>query len=248
MKKTIKTALTGIKTAAVGFLKKRGIYVVALSLTGAAALAAVLAAKQSADPDPAQTADPASEVHTDIGDRLGQAQLPIITPTPTPTATPTPMPDLTPAPPTPKPTQRQKLSPPVRGEVIWGFAVNELIYSRTLDQWTTHTGVDVASPKGSEVRAVFAGTVTEIFTDDSLGVMVEIKGADGMTAAYGNLKADPPVKAGARVNSGDTIGYVGDTAISECGDKSHVHFELLKDDKYVDPQDYVLFIKELEGK
>ena len=38
-----------------------------------------------------------------------------------------------------------------------------------------------------------------------------------------------------------------DTAVSECGDKSHVHFELLKDEKYVDPQSYVLFIKELEG-
>ena len=47
--------------------------------------------------------------------------------------------------PTPKPTAVQKLSPPVRGEVIWGFAVNELIYSRTLDQWTTHTGVGQSS-------------------------------------------------------------------------------------------------------
>ena len=37
------------------------------------------------------------------------------------------------------------------------------------------------------------------------------------------------------------------SAVSECGDKSHVHFELLKDEKYVDPQSYVLFIKELEG-
>jgi len=156
------------------------------------------------------------------------------------------MPDFTPAPPTPKPTAVQKLSPPVRGEVIWGFAVNELIYSRTLDQWTTHTGVDVAAPKGSEVYAVFAGTVTEIFTDDSLGVMVEVKGANNMIAVYGNLKAEPPVKVGARVNAGDIVGYVGDTAVSECGDKSHVHFELLKDEKYVDPQSYVLFIKELE--
>ena len=182
-----------------------------------------------------------------IGDRLTDAQLPIATPTPSPTATPTPMPDFTPAPPTPKPTAVQKLSPPVRGEVIWGFAVNELIYSRTLDQWTTHTGVDVAAPKGSEVYAVFAGTVTEIFTDDSLGVMVEVKGANDMIAVYGNLKAEPPVKVGARINAGDIVGYVGDTAVSECGDKSHVHFELLKDEKYVDPQSYVLFIKELEG-
>ena len=244
MKKTIKAALTGITTATAGFLKKRGIYVVALALISAAALSAVLTVKQPNGADPAQTDDPASEVNTDIGDRLTDAQLPIATPTPSPTATPTPMPDFTPAPPTPKPTAVQKLSPPVRGEVIWGFAVNELIYSRTLDQWTTHTGVDVAAPKGSGVYAVFAGTVTEIFTDDSLGVMVEVKGANDMIAVYGNLKAEPPVKVGARINAGDIVGYVGDTAVSECGDKSHVHFELLKDEKYVDPQSYVLFVRQ----
>ena len=129
MKKTIKAALKGITTATAGFLKKRGIYVVALALISAAALSAVLTVKQPNGADPAQTDAPASEVNTDIGDRLTDAQLPIATPTPSPTATPTPMPDFTPAPPTPKPTAVQKLSPPVRGEVIWGFAVNELIYS-----------------------------------------------------------------------------------------------------------------------
>ena len=107
MKKTIKAALTGITTAAAGFLKKRGIYVVALALISAAALSAVLTIKQPNEADPAQTADPASEVNTDIGDRLNDAQLPIATPTPAPTATPTPMPDFTPAPPTPKPTAAQ---------------------------------------------------------------------------------------------------------------------------------------------
>ena len=74
MKKTIKAALKGITTATAGFLKKRGIYVVALALISAAALSAVLTVKQPNGADPAQTADPASEVNTDIGDRLNQAQ------------------------------------------------------------------------------------------------------------------------------------------------------------------------------
>lgn len=112
MKKTIKAALKGITTATAGFLKKRGIYVVALALISAAALSAVLTVKQPNGADPAQTDDPASEVNTDIGDRLNQAQLPIATPTPSPTATPTPMPDFTPAPPTPKPTAVQNSARP----------------------------------------------------------------------------------------------------------------------------------------
>ncbi len=243
MKKNIKTALVGIKNATIGFLKKRGIYVVAFALICAIGLSVMLTLNKT-DNGGDDNNTQADQVNTDIGDRLDEVLLPIITPTPTSEVTPSPMPDITPAPQTPKPTAATKLSPPVRGEIIWDFAVNELIYSRTLDQWTTHTGVDIASAKGSEVYSVFAGTVTEVYNDDSLGFMVEVTGKNGMTAVYGNLKSDPIAKEGARLNAGDLIGYVGDTAVSECGDRSHVHFELLKNDKYVDPKDYVLFIKE----
>lgn len=243
MKKNIKTALVGIKTATVSFLKKRGIYVVAFALMCAIGLSVMLTLNNTDDGGDDNGAQ-ANQVNTDIGEHLDNVLLPIVTPTPTPEATPTPMPDITPAPQTPKPAAAEKLSPPVRGEVIWDFAVNELIYSRTLDQWTTHTGVDIAASKGSEVYSVFAGTVTEVYNDDSLGYMVEVTGKNGMTAVYGNLKSDPIANVGARVNAGDIVGYVGDTAVSECGDRSHVHFELLKNEKYVDPKDYVLFIKE----
>lgn len=243
MKKSIKTALAGIKNVTTAFLKKRGIYVVAFAVTAAVGASAWFAAQSGEPVQPQSTAD-AGQVNANLGDKLGSVVAAKPTPAATPAAPATPLPDITPAPQTPKPGAVQKLSPPVRGEVIWGYAVNELIYSRTLDQWTTHTGVDIAAPKGSDVYSVFTGTVSGIFEDDSLGVMVEICGKNGMTAVYGNLKADPPVKEGARVNAGDIIGFVGDTALSECGDKSHVHFELLKDDKYVDPQQYVLFIKD----
>lgn len=236
MKNKLKAALGGIKNGTVRFIKARGIYVVALSCVGAVALAAALTLKpeEQQNEPPKSSAEPHQAVHQDVGEHLDS----YIRPTPTPIA------DFTPAPSTPKPAEKKKLSPPVRGEVIWGYAVNELIYSRTLDQWTTHTGVDIAAPKGTEVNAVFAGTVTDVFKDDELGVMVEVKGGNDLIAVYGSLKEEPPVKAGTRVNAGDVIGYVGDTAVSECGDKSHLHFELLKNEKYVNPEDHILFIKE----
>ena len=48
------------------------------------------------------------------------------------------------------------------------------------------------------------------------------------------------------MNAGDLIGYVGDTAVSECGEKSHLHFGLYVKGKSVDPADYVLFDKSLQ--
>lgn len=244
MKNKLKAALGGIKNGTVRFIKARGIYVVALSCVGAVALAAALTLKpeEQQNQPPKSSAEPHQAVHQDVGEHLDSYIRP--TPTPGEQPSPTPIADFSPAPSTPKPAEKKKLSPPVRGEVIWGYAVNELIYSRTLDQWTTHTGVDIAAPKGTEVNAVFAGTVTDVFKDDALGVMVEVKGGNDLIAVYGSLKEEPPVKAGTRVNAGDVIGYVGDTAVSECGDKSHLHFELLKNEKYVNPEDHILFIKE----
>lgn len=58
MKKTIKAALKGITTATAGFLKKRGIYVVALALISAAALSAVLTVKQPNGPTPRRLTTP----------------------------------------------------------------------------------------------------------------------------------------------------------------------------------------------
>lgn len=245
IKNRLKSILSKAKTGTASFLRAKGIYVVAMSCVAAIGLAAALSLNPQEE-DPRQqaaispTPDGGAPVSVDENETLNQVQptLPPIVPSPTP------VPDFTKAPTTPAPTQKPKLSPPVRGEIIWGYAVSELIYSRTLNQWMTHAGVDVASPKGTEVNAVFAGTVSRLYEDDALGVMVEVTGSSGMTAVYANLKEEPPVKEGTKVNAGDVIGYVGDTALSECGEASHVHFELLVDGKYVDPKLYVLFIQE----
>ena len=138
--------------------------------------------------------------------------------------------------------QRTKASPPVRGEIIWGYAVDSLLYSRTLDQWMTHRGIDISAPKGTEVRCPWAGTVEEVYEDDALGYTVKMAHSGGICSYYSNLRSDCPVKEGALLNAGAVIGYVGDTAISECSDPSHLHFEVTKDGEPVDPEEYVIII------
>ena len=88
-----------------------------------------------------------------------------------------------------------------------------LIYSKTLGQWMTHSGVDIAAPKGTEVRTVDAGTVKRVYDDDMLGTTVVIEHANGLTTVYAGLKKEPPVMEGDAVNARDLIGYIGDTAI-----------------------------------
>ena len=53
---------------------------------------------------------------------------------------------------------------PVEGEIVKDFAQDNLIYSNTLEEWTTHTGIDILCPKESvsELKTVFvsAGILT----------------------------------------------------------------------------------------
>ena len=164
----------------------------------------------------------------------------------TPAPSMTPLPEIT-TQATPKATKtptREKASAPVRGAVQWGYAVNELIYSKTLNQWMTHAGVDITSAKGTEVQAVWNGTVDQVYADDSLGVTVVILHSNGLKTVYANLKEEPPVKEGNKVNAGDVIGYVGDTAVTECGEGAHLHFEVYKDSAVQNPLDYVFIIED----
>lgn len=131
------------------------------------------------------------------------------------------------------------LNPPVTGEIIWAYAMDELIYSKTLNQWTTHCGTDLACKLGDSVRAVANGTVASVYKDDAFGVTVIVEHENGHKSVYSNLADNPKVKAGDKVKANDILGVCGNTSVLECGDRSHIHFEYYVDDKPVNPEKYV---------
>ncbi len=238
-------ALSAFGGKAAGFLRAKGYYIALTACIAVLGAAAVVAFSPPGGELPPDSTDAPVAYSSD--ERLSEAArtptLPLPTPAPSPTPVPTAIPDFTEAAARTAPPAPAKGAPPVQGQIIWGFAVDSLLYSKTLDQWMTHPGVDVASPKGTAVHAAFAGTVEAVYDDDALGVTVEVRGGSGMLAVYANLAAEPPVREGMRLNAGDLVGAVGGTAISECGDQSHLHFELYRDGSPVDPAEYVLFEK-----
>ena len=229
------------------FLRRNGLYIavaVCLAVIGGAA-ALIFGGNGNTPETPAE--------HS-YDQRLNEAQasiVPAATPLPTrrPSATseplrspkPTLIPNLTPAPSAaPEPASVSWISP-VDGRLIRVYSMDALIYSKTLGQWMTHSGVDVAAPKGTEVHAVDAGTVARVYDDDMLGTTVIIEHADGLTTVYCGLKKEPPVREGDAVDARALIGYIGDTAISECAEESHLHFEIRLNGRPVDPRSYITF-------
>ena len=125
------------------------------------------------------------------------------------------------------------------GKIIFGFASDKLLYSKTLDHWSTHMGIDIAAPEGTDVKVIYSGTVESVKKDDWLGYMVVIKHENGLKTVYANLAEDIPVKEGKLVSAGTVIGKVGKSAPSECADEAHLHFEVYASDKAVDPTKYI---------
>ncbi len=130
-------------------------------------------------------------------------------------------------------------SKPVEGEIIKEFAKDTLLYSATLNEWTTHQGIDIKADKTTVVKAAEAGTVKYIKNDPRYGLSVVIEHDDGYTTVYANLLTSEFVVEGEDVKKGQTIGTVGNTAAFEIADESHLHFEILKDGEQQDPNTYI---------
>jgi len=128
---------------------------------------------------------------------------------------------------------------PVDGEITKEFAKDTLIYSATLNEWTTHLGIDIKAEKTTVVKAAEKGTVKYIKNDPRYGLSIVIEHSDGYTTVYSNLLTSEFVVEGEKVEKGQTIGTVGNTGVFEIADESHLHFEILKDNNQVDPNAYL---------
>ena len=128
---------------------------------------------------------------------------------------------------------------PTDGEIIGGFAKDNLIYSETLKEWITHTAVDIKADKTSVIKSSADGIVKSIVNDPRYGLTVIIEHDDGYETVYSNLLTAEFVVEGEEVSQGQTIGTAGNTASFESSMDCHLHFELLKDGEYLDPTIYL---------
>ena len=112
-------------------------------------------------------------------------------------------------------------------------------YGQRTDPFTgkqaMHDGIDFAGKEGSNVVAVAGGVVTWTGTQSGYGEMVEISHGDGFVTRYAHNKQNL-VEPGDVVRKGQAIGIMGSSGRST---GAHVHFEVYKHGRAVDPSSYV---------
>ena len=140
-----------------------------------------------------------------------------------------------------KATDNKELSfeKPVDGEIVKEYAKDNLIYSNTLQEWTTHLGIDIKADKTTVVKSAEAGKVKSIKNDPRYGLTIVIEHDNGYQTVYSNLLSSEFVVEGEKVEKGQSIGTVGNTAAFKIADEAHLHFEILKDSIQVDPNIYL---------
>ena len=98
-----------------------------------------------------------------------------------------------------------------------------------------HNGVDFAGEEGAEVAALAAGLVVFAGERSGYGQLVEINHGGGYSTRYGHHK-ELVVKPGEIVRKGEVIGLMGNTGRAT---GPHVHFEVFKNGRIVDPSTYI---------
>lgn len=116
---------------------------------------------------------------------------------------------------------------PLKGEITSRFGIRE---STNPIVTRNHTGIDIAANEGTIFIASMEGTVELVSSEGDLGNHIKITNGEVATVYAHCSKIY--VKEGEKINQGQKIGEVGQTGNAT---GPHLHFEIKKDGRYVDP-------------
>ena len=122
---------------------------------------------------------------------------------------------------------------PARGEAVQltsGFGMRR---HPSLGFMRMHSGVDWSGPAGTPIMAAGNGAIEEAKFKGEYGNYIRIRHANGYSTAYAHMvRFAPGIGEGSKVRQGQIIGFIGSTGMST---GNHLHFEVLVNDRHVDP-------------
>ncbi len=121
---------------------------------------------------------------------------------------------------------------PVKGYISSGYGGRVHPIS---GKYKGHKGVDIPGKTGTKIKAVAGGVVVASGRVSGYGNLVEVKHADGFSTLYAHNKKNI-VKKGDIIEKGESVALLGSTGRST---GPHVHFEVRKHGKPVNPMRYI---------
>ncbi len=116
-----------------------------------------------------------------------------------------------------------------------------MVFNSTLNRFTAHLAIDFFAPEGTEVMAVYGGTVKKVENTLLKGVSITIEHGNGLETVYNSLADGDLVSVGMTVKKGDVIGHVSTSNRQEYKSGAHLHFEVIENGENIDPAKYLVF-------
>lgn len=111
----------------------------------------------------------------------------------------------------------------------------DTLYGVISESGAIHNGIDIDVNNNSSVRTVLDGVIVDKGTSREYGSYVRVKHPNGLETVYAHLSSIT-ADIGNDVRKGDIIASVGNAGPNT---KSHLHFEIWKENEPVDPLEYV---------
>ena len=119
------------------------------------------------------------------------------------------------------------------------YSEQEPSYSKTLNLWEIHKGLDVSANENQQIKSLLAGKIVSVFKDDKHGMSVKVKSENDIAVVYSNLNEKIEVKKDQKIKEGESLGIVGDTSAVESEEGTHVHIEAFKGKESIDPMSLI---------
>lgn len=130
--------------------------------------------------------------------------------------------------------------PVASSTIIKSYTSSTVVFNKTLGIYTGHMGIDFAADAGTNVVAVYDGTIESVTTSYLQGTTVTIDHGNGLKSVYNSIEAAENLTEGKAVKKGDVIGAVSDNNRQEYKDGAHLHFEVIENGEKIDPETYLL--------
>lgn len=127
---------------------------------------------------------------------------------------------------------------PASGAVLAEFSGDTPVKYKHLDDWRTHAGIDIAAAAGDDAYVCEDGVVEKIYSNN-MGGCILVDHQNGYKSLYASLGEINLVNVGDRLRCGETVGRVGDAAVGDLTTGAHLHFELIYEDKPINPLELI---------
>lgn len=132
---------------------------------------------------------------------------------------------------------KDRLSWPVDGNILIPYSMDTTVYFETLDQYQCNPALYMKAQVGTEVKAIYGGTVTAVEKSQRYGKTLTIDMGNGYEVMYGQL-TDVKAKKGDALEQGAVIGKIAEPTNYFLLEGSHLYLKMEKDKKPVNPTEY----------